>query len=172
MGKGNNISEFNKILKDRAKNAVVQTHWCTVKAVDWAGRNMTATGIIDGLDFHNVQLGLGSVNIKPKVGTKCLVGIIANNAASSFLISAEEILEIAIKAGSSELTVKEEGIILKRNSENIKKVLNDLFSEIQKMNTETSKIAIKAGAADSVPILLEIYTATELINQRLNSILI
>ena len=172
MGKGNNISEFNNILKARAKNAVIQTHWCTVKAVDWDARNMTATGNNDGLDFYEVQLGLGSVNIRPKVGTKCLVGIIANNAASSFLISAEEILEIAINAGESELTVKEEGIILKRNSENLKVVLNDLFSEIQKLNEETSKIAVKAKAPESVPILLEIYTETELINQRLNSILI
>jgi len=172
MGKGTNIAEFNDLLKNRAKGAVVQTLWCVVNSVDWPSRNMTATGILDGLDFYNVQLGLGSVNINPKPGTKCLVGIIANNAASSFLISAEEILEIEIIAGVSELVVKEEGVSVKRNSENLKEVLNDLIAEKNKMNTEVSKIATKAGAADSVPILLEIYTATELINQRLNSILI
>lgn len=172
MSKGNNISEFNNILKSRAKNAVVQTHWCTVKDVDWEAGNMTATGILDGLDFHNVQLGLGSIMVNPKIGTKCLVGIIANNPASSFLISAEEILEIKIKAGEGELTVKEEGIQVKRNSENLKAILNDLIAEKNKMNTEVSKIAVKAGAADSVPILLEIFTKTELINERLNSILI
>jgi hypothetical protein len=97
LKRGSNIIEFGKLLNEKAKAQVdVQTHWCKVKSVDWDKKTMTATGIIDDLDFFDVLLGLGSINRKPSLQSKCLIGIVNNNTAAAFLIECEEIEEIEI----------------------------------------------------------------------------
>lgn len=78
----------------------VQTHWATVKSVNWEAKTMTATGVEDDLDFFDVLLGLGSINRKPSVGKKCLIGIVNNNAAAAFLIECEAVDEIEISDNS------------------------------------------------------------------------
>lgn len=97
MKKGSNISEFGKILTSNTqKLQEVQTHWATVKSVDWEAKTMTVTGVVDDLDFFNVLLGLGSINRKPTIGKKCLIGIVNNNSTSAFLIECESVDEIEI----------------------------------------------------------------------------
>lgn len=97
MKRGSNIIEFGNLINQKAKAQVdVQTHWCTVKEVDWDKKTMTATGVVDDLDFFDVLLGLGSMNRKPSLKSKCLIGIVNNNAAAAFLIECEEIEEIEI----------------------------------------------------------------------------
>lgn len=102
MKRGNNITELGKVLNERTKKMIdVQTHWCNVKSVDWDNKLMIATGLVDDLDFFDVNLGVGSVFKKPKLQTKCLIGIINNNIADAFLIDCDEIeeLEITDKTG-------------------------------------------------------------------------
>jgi hypothetical protein len=68
----------------------LQTEWVTVKEVDWEEKTMTAIGESNALEYYDVLLGLGSVNVKPKVGSLALVGAIHNGEAC-FMISCEEI---------------------------------------------------------------------------------
>lgn len=102
MKRGDNITELGAVLNERAKKLIdVQTHWCNVKSVDWDKKTMVATGLVDDLDFFDVNLGIGSIYKKPKVKTKCLIGIINNNIADAFLIECDEIeiLEIIDETG-------------------------------------------------------------------------
>lgn len=79
------------------RHVKVQTVWAIAKEVDWDGKKMIATGVADDLDFLNVRLGLGSIYRKPAVGTLCLLGLIENKDAATFLIDAEELEELSIE---------------------------------------------------------------------------
>lgn len=173
MKPGSNIVEFGKLINQKAKAQVdVQTHWCNVKSVDWEKKTMIATGLVDELDFHEVNLGIGSIYKRPKVKTKCLIGIINNNLADAFLIECDEVEEIVFTSGTSILTINEDGFVVKQSDESLKDVLNDLITEINKLNDEVSKIVVSIGVTPNVPTLLLIKNATTQINDRLNNILI
>lgn len=96
------IAAFKKNLNRMAKGHVkVQTAWAKVKTVDWDKKTMVATGVVDELDYYDVLLGLGSEYRKPVVGKLCLVGLIENQDAASFLIYAEEVEETVFDGGAN-----------------------------------------------------------------------
>ncbi|NCQ58955.1 MAG: hypothetical protein GW794_14140, partial [Flavobacteriales bacterium] len=66
---GKEIDEFTRLLKAQQKSVVnPQLVWATVKSVDYTKKTMSATSVVDELDYFNVLLGLGSFYRKPKVG--------------------------------------------------------------------------------------------------------
>lgn len=151
------LNEFNRLLGQRIRELIpIQTFWATVKSVDWDKKTMTATGLIDDLDNFDVLLGLGSQARKPKIGTKCLLGIIGNSP-NAFLIEADELEEFLFKSGESELTIKTDGFIIKHQDQNLKTVFNDMIDEI-------NKIIVINGTSINVAKMLAI-------KQRLNTIL-
>ena len=155
---GQELNEFTKLLDLKAKgNAKVQTHWVEVVEVDWNTKTMTAKGLTDDLEFYDVLLGLGSVYKKPKVGAKCLIGLILNNEAATFLIEAEAVDELFIEVGTSTFKIDANGFLVKRDNETLKKVLNDLIVEL-------NKIIVIQGTSINVP-------AMNAIKQRLNTVL-
>ena len=173
MKKGDNLTELNKVLDEKTKKLIdVQTHWCNAKLINWEKKTMTATGLVDDLDFFDVNLGVGSVYKKPKIKTKCLIGIINNNIADAFLIECDEVEEIAFKSGNSEFIIKENGFIVKQGGESLKQVLNDFFALKNQLNTEIQKIVVSIGVSPNVPALAQIANQTNQIKQRLNNILI
>ena len=92
MKKGGNIIEFGKILNQKGKDLIdVQTHWVVTKSIDWDAKTMISTGVVDDLDFYDTVLGIGSIYKKPVVGSKCLIGIINNDPAVTFLIECTQI---------------------------------------------------------------------------------
>ena len=115
----------------------VQTTWVTAKEVDWENRTMMATGLADDLDFHNIALGLGSFDCKPKIGSACLIGMIDNNTTTSFLIMAEEVEEIDVNVKDCQLKINN-GFLLKKQNETLKALMVDLLQEIQKMKFTTN----------------------------------
>lgn len=167
----NKIAEFKKLMTEKAKSQVpIQTEWVTVKSVNWGDKTMVGTGELNDLDYEDILLGLGAVYKKPKVGSLALVGKI-NNSAGCFLIDCEGYDEIEVNSKLTTLQVKEKGVKIKKGNDDLRAVLADLMGEKNKMNLEIQKIAAKAGAVDSVPILAEILIQTKLIIQRLNTVL-
>lgn len=85
------LIEFKKLLTEKMKSKVpIQTEWVKVSEVDWEEKTMTAIGENNGLEYFDVLLGLGSNNVKPKVGSLALVGAI-HNGEGCFMIDCEEI---------------------------------------------------------------------------------
>jgi hypothetical protein len=153
------IDEFQRLLKEQQKGAVnPQLIWATVEAVDWNAKTMTAKSVVDGLEYYNVLLGLGSFYRKPPIGTKCLLGVLGNKAAATFLIEAEAFEEEIYKSGTTEFTIKETGFIIKQGDESLKTILNDFI-------TEVNKIVVVQGRTIDV-------AAVTLIKNRLNTVLI
>ena len=119
------------------KNTPTQTVWVEVKEVDWDEKTMVALGIDDELEYYDVLLGLGSVDVKPKVGSNCLIGFINNSETLPFLIMADEVEEIDVKSEHCQLKVND-GFLLKKENETLAKLMSDLLKEIQKMKFTTN----------------------------------
>lgn len=153
------IGDFNNLMAEKMKRSQsVQTVFATVKAVDWNKKTMTATGVIDDLDYYDVLLGLGEIYTKPKVGSRVLIGLINNQGNNSFLIWSEETEEWVHKVGKAEMEMKHDGFVLEAQGESLKKVLNDFIDEV-------NKIIVVNGTTINV-------AAVTAIKQRLNRILI
>lgn len=153
------INEFNNLLAKKLKDGQsVQTVFAIVDDVDWGKKTMTATGVIDDLDYHDVLLGLGEIYTKPKLGSRCLIGLINNQGNNTFLIWSEEAEEWTHKVGDAELEMKDDGFVVKAQGESLKSVLNDFIDEV-------NKIIVVNGTTINV-------AAVTRIKQRLNQILI
>lgn len=85
---------------DNQKKGVFQAQLRWVKAIriDWKEKTMDAMGIADELEYYNIQLGAGSIFMKPKPDTICLIGILEGQEAAGFLLSASELEEISVDA--------------------------------------------------------------------------
>jgi hypothetical protein len=85
------LNEFKNLLTDKIKSKIpTQTEWVKVSSVNWEERTMVGIGEQNGLEYHDIVLGLGSVDVKPKIGSSALIGSI-NNSAACYMIAAEEI---------------------------------------------------------------------------------
>jgi hypothetical protein len=135
-----NITKLGKVFNERTQALInVQTHWAIVKEVDWDAKTMTATGLVDDCDFHDVNLGIGAVHTKPVVGSKCLIGIINNNIADAFMIEAEQIEQIELVDKSGFKVVLNDGK-MSFNGESFGGIVNakELKTQLDK-NTEVLK---------------------------------
>jgi hypothetical protein len=174
MSNGSHVRLFGSLLSDIAKGAVkVQTAWATVKSVDWEVRRMVVVGVADDLEYYDVSLGLGNICKRPEIGSLCLIGMINNHDAASFLIDAENVEEIQTVCGETNFFIKGNGVMIESNSENLRNVLNDLYNELGKLTDEISKIVVSIGTGPNVAQLSLIKQAiTVSLKSRLNKILI
>lgn len=67
----------------------VQTVWAECVAADVASGTMTATA--NGLEYHDVLLGLGDDITVPEPDSKVLLGLVGNKAEATWLVYAERI---------------------------------------------------------------------------------
>jgi hypothetical protein len=152
------IDELVRLLAKGTKSAVKpQMVWAKVSALDWENKKMTAIGLVDELEYFEVLLGLGHVFKKPRVGSLCLLGIIANHDAFTFLIEAEDVEEMQLQSNTTNLTIGDTGYKVSRGNENLKEVLNDFIDEVL-------KIVVLQGRSINVPVVTQIKA-------RLNTIL-
>lgn len=171
--RGREIEVFGEILNTLMKgNTKVSTYPAIVTEVDWEAKTATVKGVIDDLEFYDVLLGLGSFYVKPKKGSKCLIGVILSNEAHTFMISAEDVEQFSLKTGETNILIKEEGLLISRGSENLKKVMNDYFTEFGKLCDQLSAVIVAIGVSPNVPVIQQIKSTVLVdIKQRLNSIL-
>jgi hypothetical protein len=96
------MSEIDKFYENISRivggSRQAQLRFAICKSVDWEDRTMTAIGVSDDVPYEGVQLGFGYTDIKPSVDTVCLIGILEGKEALSFLINAEGVELVEIKA--------------------------------------------------------------------------
>lgn len=153
------VDDFNILIGQRMTEKIpVQTVYATCMEVDWQNKTMTAIGLVDELPYYQVSLGLGSIYKKPKQGAVCLIGVIGNNTAATFLITTDQLEELIVKVDDSELNITPQGFKISRLGEVLKTVFNDMIDEINK---------IKVIYGNSIDVAAMIA-----IKQRLNTLLI
>lgn len=167
MSKGNNINDFLALMKGVGKSHVkVQTAWCIVKKVDWENKLMDVEGISDGLLFQDVLLGLGNVYRKPKLGSKCLVGLIENNDAAAFLIEAEALDFIELHLGS--VLIEIDSMTSKIKVKNGQVSLIDLFQDLKNL---IFQLKVTTPAGPSTSLLPDSVTALQAFEMKFKQLL-
>ena len=167
----NKIADFVGLLGQHRNGGVpVQTVWAVAKSIDWETKTMVATGQIDNLDYHNVLLGNGHEYKKPKDGTICLLGIIQNNAAMTFLIDAQEIEEHLLIQDKTLFKMDLNGFLMQRENSDLKKILQDLIKEVNLLNQELQKVVVSVGVTPNVPVLQQIHQRTANINTNVSEL--
>jgi len=149
---------FNELLGRRIRELIpVQTFWATCEQVDLNNNTMIAKGVVNGLNYYNVRLGLEGEISYPEQGTMCLLGMINKSKTDCFLIEAKRLVRKQIKLDETVINIAKNGLEIKQGNESLKEVLNDLIDEI-------NKIIVIQGTSINV-------SAMNLIKQRLNKIL-
>lgn len=180
------LEEFTQLLQKQGKSQIpIQTEWCIVKAVDWEDKTMVVESVVNGLDYFDVLLGLGSVYKKPEVGTKALIGLIANTEAC-FMLDCEAFTEMLVVSAESKFTINENGFIITQGTESLQTILNDLIDnvnnqneEVKALNQKLQQVIVIIGTSPDVPGLQGIVNSLDAIKnenievkQRLNTVLI
>ena len=110
--------ELIRLLDERMRDRVIhQLRWAVVEKVDWSNRLADATGIADDLGYHDIRLGLGSQDLRPKVGSRCLLLVIEGQSPATYLLTAEAL----------------EGLTLQAQGETLRSVLSDFMDEVMKI---------------------------------------
>ena len=158
--------------KNAKKHIKAQVIWVTAEQIDWEAKTMTAKSIVDGLEYFDVLLGLGSFYRKPKLGTKCIISLLENKEGT-VLIDALEFEEAVFTSDESQFTIKEDGFIVKVGNESLKDILNDWQEQFGKLTDEINKIVVSIGVTPNVPQITIIKTkVTTTLKNRLNTILV
>jgi hypothetical protein len=89
------MSEINKLANNIMRRVAgaqqAQIRFVECVSVDWDNKTMTAKGTSDDVEYYDITLGYGYVDIKPAIGTVCLIGIIEGQDVVTFLMDAEEV---------------------------------------------------------------------------------
>jgi len=168
-----NLDKFTELLHKKTKEQIVnEVIWVTAEVIDWDKKTMTVKSIVDGLEYYDVLLGLGSYYRKPKQGTKCVIARLESTNAT-ILIDALEFEEMVLTSGDSKFTIKSSGFIIKQGSNSLKEVWNDFFEEFKNLAGELKKVVVSMGVTPDIPAIEIIEQKVEqIIKPNLNSILI
>lgn len=121
----NEIDNFKALLNANFKSILpTNSFWVVAKEIDEDSATMTATGVIDDLDFFDILLGIGDCKVFPASNSKCLIGSIAGKEAQTFLIYAEKIDKVIYHNGENKGIVKVEPTTDKLNA--LEQSINDL----------------------------------------------
>ncbi len=178
----NPYDELAKVITGRAKaQKVPALVWATVKDVDWDAKEMTATGLTDGLDYYGVLLGIGGRYVKPAPGSKVLLGVIEGHAAHTVLVFAEEKEEEIITAGNFTIKISNNEILINGNaygglviSSEVADDLNEIKRDLNTLKTVFNSwiitpsdggAALKTAAQTWASQNLNMTNATELENE-------
>lgn len=84
--------------------------------------------------FHAIEDAVGSkIVIKPKEGSKVLVGIINNLVTEAFIEQCSEIDEVLIVTGDKEYKLNAEGHLIKGGNDTLKQVIQLIIEAVQKI---------------------------------------
>lgn len=119
-----------------------QLRWVECLTVDWANKVMDAKGVADDLEYYDIELGAGVFDLKPVVGSICLIGIVEGEDCDGFILSASEVEKIEIKANT----------LIEFNGGTLGSLV-DISKIVQKMNViEQSLNTLKTALRSWVPV--------------------
>lgn len=127
-------------LKNGGRQA--QLRWCTVQSVDKEKRIMDAKGDADGLEYYDIQLGMGAMNVYPKVGSSCLIAIVEGQEADAYLISAAEVDAIELTAEMIALNEGQAGGLVL-----VEKLAEKLNAIVEAFNKHTHEVVTQGNEA-------------------------
>lgn len=146
------MSEVDKLAEiigrrtQEAKQSQIRFAQCV--SVDWENKTMNAKGAGDDTEYLDVILGFGYTDIKPVVGSTCLIGIIDGQEVVTFLIDAEQVELVETKAEKIVFNGGKNGGVV-NIPELIKKVntIEEDINELKEIFTEWAPVLNDGGTA-------------------------
>lgn len=102
----------------------VQTLWA--KCLSTNSTEGTMVAMVEGLEYDDVLLGIGSDMTIPAPGSKVLIGLVENHGEATFLILAESVTQRRINGDAFGGVVKVDELVRELNA--LKKEVNTLKS--------------------------------------------
>ena len=139
-----------------------QLRWVVCKSVDWSNKTMDAVGVSDELEYYDIELGAGVIDVQPVVDSTCLIGIVEGEEANGFLLVASEAERIEIKANTLiEFNGGTLGSLVK--IEALKNKLNALEQDINSLKTAISGwTAVPNDGGAALKVALSSYYSNQL----------
>lgn len=81
---------INNKITGAQTGAKAQLRFVECTAVNWKGKTMDAKGADDDVPYLDIFLGLGSVYVKPAVGSNCLIAMVDGESTAAFLLATEK----------------------------------------------------------------------------------
>ena len=119
-----------------------QLRWCTARSVDKEKRIMDAMGEADELEYFDIQLGMGAVNIYPKVGSLCLIAIVEGQETDAYLVSAAEVDGMELTAETITLNGGQTGGLVL-----VEKLTEKLNAIVEAFNKHTHEVVTTGNEA-------------------------
>lgn len=157
------IEQLKRAIIAQVKAQVpVQTLWAECRSTNLQEGTMVAE--VEGLEYHDVLLGLGADITVPEPGSKVLIGIVENLREATFLLFAESIAERRINGDAFGGLVKVGELVSELND--LKQDLNTLKSVLTAWVpiTNDGGAALKAASATWAGQTLSPATAQRLEN--------
>lgn len=167
-------SEMNKALQKFRKRDVPVFSGEVVSVDQEQGTCVVNDGDMDHTDVRLSAVIDGRKDafyLFPVVGSSVLVAPINEDLKTLYVEQYSEVEQLYFNKRSTAFKADVNGFVIARGGEDLRTIIDDLVTEINKVNTEAQKIATKAGAADSVPKLIESFTKTEIIAARFKKVL-
>lgn len=111
---------------------------------------------LQGHEYYNVRLRAqktsGGMLIVPKIESNVLIGSIGNSDIDYFIVSHSEVSSVKIKIDNTLYEVDNQGFLIKKGGEDLKKILSDLIQQIQLLTvtctapSTPSSVPLNAGA--------------------------
>jgi hypothetical protein len=120
---------------------------------------------LQGHEYYNVRLRAqktsGGMLVVPKIESNVLIGSIGNSDIDYFIVSHSEVSSVKIKIDNTLYEVDNQGFVIKKGGEDLKKIMSDLITAIT-----TLTVTCAAPATPStVPLNAAVFTQ---IKTRLN----
>lgn len=138
----------NSIFRHIRGATQAQIRFVECSSVDWTEKTMDAIGTGDDGEYLDVSLGYGYVDVKPKIGAICLIGIIEGEETVSFLINASDVELVEINADSIAFNAgSNSGLIkIKELTDKLNGLTKSVNSLITKYNSHTHIVATTGTA--------------------------
>ncbi len=156
------LSEY---LKRRTKVTLVLAK---VTAIDEAAQTCDVEDIVGEHEIFDVRLRASSANkgllIVPEMGSQVLIGAIGQSDTEYCVLSFTKVKKLSVEIDSVSYEIDNQGFLIKKGGEDLKKILNDLIQQIQLLT-----VTCAAPATPSSPPLNN--AAFVAIKSRLNLLL-
>lgn len=132
----NNINEFARILGDVANRngkTNAQVIWARCTSLDWEAKTMEAESVSEGVRYYDVILGNGFTYVRPRIGSLCLIGLIGGERFETFLMDADEVDEVEMKASGVNISTDGTKIEIRNGDHSLKTLIDALFERINEM---------------------------------------
>lgn len=147
------MSEVEKFVENLnrkvGESRQAQIRFAVCKSVDWSKKTMSAVGVSDDVPYEGVQLGYGYVDIKPKPDTTCLIGILEGKEALAFLVNAEEVELVEVKADKIQFNGGDLGFVF---SDKLTDKINVLEQRCNDIVTALQGVTIALAPSGTFPL--------------------